>query len=80
LEDYARIKGKNIYEKNIHPEAKKWLVGLDPFELKRQLEESKIHPTLVEKAVKRLLAMQSTSVLGQNSMGDILSAHKNYGV
>jgi hypothetical protein len=80
LEDYARMKGKNVHEKKIHPEAREWLMSLDPFQLKAHLDEAKVHPEIAKKAVQRLLSAQSASALGNDRITDLLFANKAYGV
>lgn len=78
LTDYHHVKGKNVDQLELHPEAAKWLVNLDPFQLKQQLDRSKVDPKYSEGSIKKLLAMQTSLLSGNKNLSGVLFAHNRH--
>jgi hypothetical protein len=76
LLDYHAIRGDSVGDAPMHPHAQQWLIGLDPFVLERQMQKAKVHPALIQESVKRLLSLQSASLMGHSKKNDILHAHE----
>jgi hypothetical protein len=75
LHDYHGLTNQSSHEAQMHPNAKKWLMQLDPYYLGTELSRQGVHPKLINNAVSRLLSMQSEASMGRNNLHDIIFSH-----
>jgi len=77
--DYHKLKdGSDFMNQEMHPEAIKYLLSLDPFALGAELTRQGVSPQYSNKSVARLMSMQSEAIVGKRRKGDILYAHTKY--
>lgn len=75
LHDYHGLTNQASHEVEMHPNARKWLMQLDPHYLGTELSRQGVHPKLINNAVSRLLSMQSEVSMGRSKLHDILFSH-----
>jgi hypothetical protein len=78
LLDYHQVKGHQLHDVQIHPNAAEWLIHKDPYALSDFLNKQKVPPEIVNEAVSRLVSMQSEAILGNRNLNQILLAHRKY--
>lgn len=62
-------------EQHMHPEAVKWALDLDPFQLKHLMDQHEVPEEHSSESIKRLLSIQSALLLGNKKRKDVLLAH-----
>lgn len=78
LHDYYHLSNVNLEDAPIHPEARAWLMALDPFILSDSLIIFGVNPQLAQAAAVRLMCMQSAIMMGSDNIVQILFSYSNY--